>query len=744
MARTFSKKGLRRDLNFSDLNNSSRSLENILDGLVDIAGETFISEDLDPVRDLQTSSMENEDFRKIVGSATRIVEPDGGIEVYRPIIKLKNRFDVAEFTVGDPQFWGGDGLTNRFYEANQINSTAANVNDIFTGSPVETNVFWEHGRYLYDSKINDSLEDIYGGVSYTGYFKPTISGIWTFGVFPTGFFTFEFDDGLGNYQLLARKSQLEYSFTVNAASSGATTLTLQDPLNARFLLEEDILVNNSIAQFSDPEDNPIFITEFNVDSGVITLSSPLDNALSAPTTFTFRYVFGNIPGEIRIRTPNIRAYENYVIRIRFWIPDESFVTRESVREIQFTITEPIQLTGGTYLNYKWLYSENYNINPTPGTLAYGDFKNYFDNRLQGGGGTVGGGTYNDYQSILTLSTLNFSYEPPTSLANATKRTVDLSFDNNADNIPLGITDSIEIGNYLFGAGINANTRVDDISINVAIFIDDRTTSAQSSVPVTFIDHRGLGSFEASATWSSSGSTVSGLSANTTSKIRIGDVVVANGSPTYNRVISKSTNSVTTSKSFTASSGSDINGSVFFYRANGLYNDSLDTYCTNVLSGITTVQSNAGSNTITIDDNPGISAGQVVQFGTRIPEGTTVVSINASGADYVVTLSTNITDDIPSGQLITFAPAGTTESKEICFPPVDTSPPFIATEDGLQTTTNFPSISVEPDSGQGELKFVGLSAKDVTVESVSLTDSYDQTITVTDGLGNQYNILATGT
>jgi hypothetical protein len=743
MSRSFNKRGLRRDLNFADINNPKQSLNNLLNGLVDIEGESFISEDLDAIRELRTSTIINDDFKKIVGAATRTVNPDGSVSVYKPIIKLKNRFDVAEFTTGDPQFWGGDGLTARFYEADQINSSGNTIENIFTGTPVDTNIFWEHGRFNYQTKINENLLDIYGGVTYTGTFKPTQSGIWGFSVRTTGFYTFEFDDGLGNYELLGRKSQLEYSFVVNPASAGSTELTLQTAADARFLLEEDILVNANISQFADPENNPVEITQFNIESGSISLSAALDADILSPTTFTFRYAFGNTPGSIFIRSPNIREFRNYKIRMSFWIPDENFVTQDTVRDISYFISRPEAIASSTYFNYKWLYSENYNIDPTPGTLAYGDFKNYYDNRLSAAGGLVGGGIYNNYESVLTLNTLNVSYEPPVSLADATKRTIDLSFPINTDNISVSITDNIEVGNYVFGAGINSSTRVDDVSINTAVFIDDLTTSGQASVPITFVDHRGLGAFEASAAWSSGGTTVSGLSVNTMSNIRVGDIVVANGSPAYNRVLSKGGSSVTTSKTFSASAGSGINGTALFYRENGLYNDSLLTYCANVYSGETTASSPVSSTSITIDDSAtNIAVGQVVQFGTRIPAGTTVTNIASSGGNYIITLSNALNDEIPSGQLITFAPAGTTDSKEICFPPIDTSPPFTATAEGLQTTSGRPSITIAPLAGQGELKFVGLSANNVPVQGVAVTDSFDRTITVKDGLGNTYKILAT--
>jgi hypothetical protein len=77
---------------------------------------------------------------------------------------------------------------------------------------------------------------------------------------------------------------------------------------------------------------------------------------------------------------------------------------------------------------------------------------------------------------------------------------------------------------------------------------------------------------------------------------------------------------------------------------------------------------------------------------------------------------------------------------MCFPPIDTSPPFTASALGLTTTTARPSINIAPLSGAtGELKFVGLSADGVTVAAiVPATSTYNRTLKV------RASILSNGT
>jgi hypothetical protein len=743
MARSFSKKGLRRDLNFADVINTETALNNLLNDLVDVQGEKFTTVDIAPIKDLRSTTMTNSNFLSIVGLAPRFVDDNNVLRVYEPLIKVKNRFDAAEFTTGTPQFFGGDGLTASYFPEDQINSTAVSSDDIFTGTPELTEIFWENGSFNFTAF--PGIQSIFGGVSFTGYFKPTFSGIWTFPISTTCFFTIEFDDGSGNYVLAVRKSQPEYSFTVNAASGGATSITLEDNSNLVNLLIGDRIVNESIPQFNDPE-TPVVITGIDLVTGSISISAPLDSPISGGTSLTFEFQFGEEGGTRSIFLGILEKFEPYVVRIRFWVPNEAFVLPQSVRSFSVSVTGPN--ISSSRLNYRYLYSESYNTNPTPGTVEYGDFEAFYDNSLNVAGGTVGGfGSYSEYQSIETLGRLVINYQPPTTFAAIILAQVTTLFLENIKVIPTSITDSIEIGNYVFGNGIAVGTRVTGIAINQSFFISTETISNQISSTLTFVDHRGLGAFNAGASWTSGSTTVSGLSTGTISNIRVGDIVVLQGSPLYNRVLSIGASSVTVSKSFTASSGSGIDSVAFFYRSSSLFNNSLTTYCANVYSAETVSQTDPNTPTsdiITVDDATNIIAGQVVQFGDRIPASTTVVSITPNGADFDIELSNEVTNTIPSGQLITFAPSGTTDSKEICFPPIDTSLPFIATLNGLSTTTGESSMTLSPAVGASELKFVGLSSENSIVETASISDNYNRVLQIKDGLGNTYKILSTTT
>ena len=94
MSRRYNKLGLRRDLNFTDIPNKETALNNLLNGLVDVDGESFISQDLDALRNISNTTITNADFLKINGLALKVTQQDGGstTEVaYKPIVKIKNR-----------------------------------------------------------------------------------------------------------------------------------------------------------------------------------------------------------------------------------------------------------------------------------------------------------------------------------------------------------------------------------------------------------------------------------------------------------------------------------------------------------------------------------------------------------------------------------------------------------------------------------------------------------------------------
>lgn len=744
MARRFNKLGLRRDLNLSDLNDPQQALNNLLNNLAqEQTGDSFIYQDLDPIKNVRTSTIVNDDFRNIAGAALRTTGVNGSLQPYKPTVKLKNRLDINKFTIGEPNFYGGDGLTARYYEASQINSTAVFVDNIFTGTPVATEIFWERGIFDYVGKIQPTLQGFHGGVEWRGSFRPTVNGVWSFGITTTGFCTFEFDDLNGNLAPRQRKSQYEYTFEVAAAAAGATTLQLTSFVNAANLLSADVLIHPTITQFRDPAANgysgtPVTITSIDVFTGIITLSSPLTLAIASATNFTFRHKVGGGAGSISFSVDNLEAFRTYEIRIRFWVPKETFVNEflvagAPIKTISFTCTPPNSQS--TYLNYKWLYSENYNTDPTPGTDDYGDFRTFYKYKLTAAGGIVGGvDSYNNYQRIITKAPLSVTYNPPASLAAITKQSKTATITNSSNILSIAVTDNIEVGNYIFGPGIPDGTRVVGISINSGIFMSVNAQATSSSV-VTFIDHRGLIIWGSGLISTQSG--INGLS-SIINQISIGDLVVSASTQTLSTVVAKNLSGVTLSK---VPTGTGQTETVYFYRPKGVINNGLVAFCTGVASAPTMVQSNRGSFSLTVAYTTGITPGMKPQFGSRIPAGTTITNI----AGNVITMSLALADDIPINQLITFAPNNTPngESKEICFPPIDTSPPFTATADGMATTSGRPNIEVYPDFGaKGELKFVGLRADGVTVTPTTADASYNRTLLIKDATGTSYVIFAT--
>lgn len=762
MARRFNKFGLRRDLNFADLANPKNSLNNLLNGLVDVQGESFISEDLDVIRDIGATTMQNADFRKITGAALKVTDSTGQLSVYKPIVKFKNRIDVARFTIGEPNFYGGDGLTTRYYPSTQITSTASTADGIFTGdaltlytdstgTAVKKEVFWERGIFNFVSKINKLLPNSYGGVSWTGWFKPNVSGSWGFGISSTAYYTFEIDDGNGNFILIGRKSQKDNNLSFSYSNTNATYLTLSYASDISKVLIGDVIISSTIAQFADTSAakyvGAVTVSKIDYANSRVYLSSPLTAPLTTGTVLTLRHRIGETTGTLDYNTINLEQYRAYKIRFRFWVPNSVEVPAGALKQFSITTTAPG--SSGTYIDYKWLYNEDYNFSPAESDSAYGDFRRYYTKRLDSGGGTIGGSTYSTYQSVVTKGALNVSYTPPSILADVTPTAAkSAQLTVGVNSVPLSRTDGIDVGQYVFGTGITPGTRVKSVSINQGIFLTNNPTSTIYTT-LTFIDHRGLIAYETNASMTNDDVRLT-VSQNTFDAVNVGDIVVGtNLSGTYATIYYKypGINQLyLTNKATSSASGQ----SYYFYQTKGLLNNTLTTFCNNVVSAPTAAASSAavGSTTrntlkLTYVDN--ITNGLVVQFGTRIPSGTTITGVNTSTK--VVTLSNNITDDIPIGQLITFAPAGTTDNKEICFPPIDTSPPFTATTVGLTTTSARPSVNIAPLGGAtSELKFVGLSADGVaTPTALSLTGTaptYSRTIRIKDILGVSYKILGT--
>ena len=78
MARKIYKRiGIRRDKNLADLSSTKEGLNSLLDTLVDDPGNTFISEDLNVIRNLYAEGMSSGQYQKIIGSRTQKTSTNG-------------------------------------------------------------------------------------------------------------------------------------------------------------------------------------------------------------------------------------------------------------------------------------------------------------------------------------------------------------------------------------------------------------------------------------------------------------------------------------------------------------------------------------------------------------------------------------------------------------------------------------------------------------------------------------------
>ena len=121
LSKSYQRVGIRRDRNLGDLSNSAKGLENILDSLVDITGQSFVVEDLNAIKNIFARGLEVDNYRSIIGSSVKITVPTGETVSYDPRITYQNRIDKFELFSGNPRFAGGNGLNANYYQNDQVN-----------------------------------------------------------------------------------------------------------------------------------------------------------------------------------------------------------------------------------------------------------------------------------------------------------------------------------------------------------------------------------------------------------------------------------------------------------------------------------------------------------------------------------------------------------------------------------------------------------------------------------------------
>ena len=739
--------GIRRDRNFSDLSNPTAGLENLLDTLVDVSGTQFLSTDLAAIKNIFARGLTNDGYLKIAGSAVKFTTQDGVTASFNPRITYQNRLDKIQIFTGEPRLNGGDGLTAKYYQNDQINfDTHADFNynvdpnttaaDVFSGitteGVIEDDRFWEAGNFAYTQNVHPQSAKVNTGVKWEGYFIPTITGTVNFHTDSTGYFTVDFNkegyaednnknqtsasiSAVGAGNTYTEHVRIGLSTAISGISStGSNQITVSGAANLEKMNtigKGMTVVHSNIATGTVISDE-----QFNKTTGTIDLTPPVgtESAVTGTIsnqTITFQRDLGTRISH-SFTTPVLIAHQKYRIRYRYF-HHKNFDSKDIERFINMDYNQANQTTS-THIRYNTLFPLDYDFSES----AKGAFNIYFDNSVRFGGTNVfsspiGLGSRNDsskYVKLKSTNKLDVTYKVKQVLGSDTaskttgiiRRNTTCGTISGSSVITLPLTTDIEIGSYVFGTGIPNNARVIDYTINQFIIIDQVATVTGSNT-LTFINHRGFvkrvivnANVSGNNTIIANSSTpllASSPSEETTHTDVQKDMVVIGSGINAIQItgVTGPTGSDGGSITLASNVSASQNDAIYIYQSRGLKDNSLITFC-DKLAATPSVQcliatsAVASGNVIPVQTFGAINTGNATNWniqGFNFASGTTIASINTGAG--TVTLNQNIDKPIVSGTQ--FTATTNSDDRQLCCPPTDTSPPFSATEEGLNTTVD---------------------------------------------------------
>lgn len=767
-AKRFTKFGLKRVNNLSDVPNERLALNNILDGLK-ADKEQFVSEDLDCIRGIFTNNITQNDFVQIADNAVKSTSTTGEFEVFKPLITIENRFDRSYFTVSDPFFFGGDGLTARYYDDLQITRDGDGLFTGFSGTETFKDNFWERGDFAFADKLTSNNLSLFGGIEWSGLYKPRTSGEFRFRFSTDGFYTFEFNNSpleLGTLWDDRTGSYTEYSQWTESTKDINVTITENSSV-VDVTNQSDMVYIMTGISLSDGFGSDAVIESVDEDNQRFTMSDVATSSL-VNTDVTFTKEPG-VEGSKTINVGTLEKFKAYPVRMRFFVDENSIPAGSNV-----TKTFRVQDIGPTgnqnqQLRYTNLYDENY----FDGYFE-GDFKKYIDNSVSVGGTEIDGsgtiGTTRDttngdnYRSVNTLGSISSVYEPPKTISDVEITKSSIRKIQNSPTLRFSNVDNLLIGMYaVFDGNITAGTRISDVIFQEGVILDGFSSVSASNQTITFADHRGLvayGNFS-----SSTGNTI--LGANfliNEDRVRPGHVVVGEfyTGTNWARIVDydDSTGTILTSQPLNVDNDG---GRIYVYYDSALVNQSLDAFCENVYAKRIVPPAGqsydytypVGATQITLEDTSGLTTGMYAHLIPKTPfselnvqggiENRSNASITVVGN--VVTLSQGLIQSITVTSSVitnmTFSP--TSVNKEICFVPTDTAPPFNANSEGLTTPKNIKMVlsdNTTPNTSAqltyNDLELIVPSADITTVDTAN--DSVSNTLPILDANDNTFQIL----
>ena len=468
------------------------------------------------------------------------------------------------------------------------------------------------------------------------------------------------------------------------------------------------------------------------------------------------------------------------MRVRYFHPQVAIgdtVLDGQIRDLDKKITIHHQPADGNTINdldFRFLYPMNYDFSDS----VKGDFNRYLDRSVLFGGTNIGVGIgerndFNKYVRLKSTKKVDLRYKVKENLSKITK--VDSrsgSFEAGSRIINLSQTGSIEIGNYIFGTNIQSGTRVEQITINSFIILNKPTGGSGSQTEnLTFIDHRG---FVKKITGSvadlpdGSGAQITSITEELTASpqsfatidtdVQIGMVAISSKLNSFAQitVVDEGSKSLTVNKTL-ASGQTSGSGDFYIYQSRGLKDNSIQQFCDrfntttdgpDIRCLVSNVSSTLpiGTTVITVDDTDNyqvIGSGWELQGAYFVkPDGSNGIAVASVGGNGSITLASGITKPLPDDAQFTAVSPDKDQNGDyqLCCPPTDTSPPFNASEEGLDTIG---STAPNMELVDGNLVFDSLIIQDTNsnASDAAASGAVDRKIDIKTPLGN-YRLLAT--
>lgn len=737
--------GLRRDKNFLDLQDKEQALNNLLNDVVSTTepGTSFISEDLDALRGLQSTNVTLSKLTELADITVKYSALEEGLIVEKtvtPIVTLRDRIENAYLiTSENPAIQGGKGLNCRFIESTEINpgtktSTGEPGPNSTEGTPSANGIFdfksdqikeifWAAGYFNFPTTIDPTFRNQYGGLQWTGWFAPSLRDPnVNITLYSTGLYLFEYDlREDGNWETLASVYDTEREITVLIGGVDVTTVTLI-PGDVKYVAVGDYWGSYTL---EGPN-----VTVIDIQGDVVTLDNII--TVNDNTLVTVIKVLGETRTYSVVNLPTVPVSNFVKVRISVWWPDNDETLSEKNADFNYI---------GSNLSFYYMYDTkpeppvadsdeirtflNEIVTPYQNQIgSTGQYKNFYVNnssllnfvpvsgfsQIVKHSGTVNV-TYNDYNSIITIS----SSSTTAAIGDIIVPAISTSFISSLPDKLVVIKD--------------------DVSSTVKVIT--RELGQSQEIPSYIVNHRGF------VDWiygTISGTTVT-ITVGNTDLLRLDFLVIRTNTAldSWIRItsIDQNTNTFTTSVGL-GDSATDV--LVLIYSDKTLIDTSKDVPCQGVFGQVVRTTAAQGSIIIEMISVSGIVANNFyVQFDGFTDTSTLVTAVD--GVTNTITIDKPIISQILQDSTLVFIPTTTSASNlatlEACVVPLNTAPPFIGTPAGLSAfergiRSSTPTLAITTNN-------IVLDLPQAKVTTTTTPSQFDRKVFLTIN-GNQYGIL----